>query len=122
MACILEFECTNNATTEYKELVHVIEKEINLGVREIQIFGDSEIVVWQVKNQIHYFSMHLLNYRNKVHKLFKLVDEISIQSIPCNQNSMADLLANIASKLIPLHDLMTMSFFVQRDEFGRNVG
>ena len=44
VACRLEFECTNN-TTEYEALIHGLEKAIDHGVRKIQIFGDSEIVV-----------------------------------------------------------------------------
>jgi len=39
-ACRLEFECTNN-TSEYEALIHGLEKAIDLGVRKIQIFGDS---------------------------------------------------------------------------------
>ena len=74
IACRLEFECTNN-TTEYEALIQGLNKAIDLGVRKIQIFGDSEIIIKQVKNQIHYLSAHLLNYRDKVRELLKSFDE-----------------------------------------------
>ena len=70
-------------------------------------------MVKQVKNQIHCISSHLLNYKNWVRELLKYFDEFSINSIPRNQNSVADLLANVSSKLIPLDDLMTTCFSVQ---------
>jgi len=96
VACRLEFECTNN-TTEYEALIQGLEKAIDLRVRKIKFFGDSKMVVRQVKNQIHYVSTHLLNYRNKVREQLKMFDEFSINSAPRNQNFAADLLANVAS-------------------------
>ena len=110
IACRLEFECTNN-TAEYEALIHGLNKAIELGVRKIHIFGDSEIIVKQVKNYIHCVSAHLLNYRDKVRELLKSFDEFVINSIPRNQNSDANLLANVASKLIPADKMPTNVFF-----------
>ncbi len=77
VACRLGFECINN-TTEYEGLVHGIEKSIDLGVSKIQIFGDSEIVVKQVKNQMHRISSHILSYLDKVRELLKAFDEFLV--------------------------------------------
>lgn len=112
IACRPEFECTNN-TTEYEVLIHGLEKAIDLGLRKIQIFGDSEIVIRQVKNQVHCVSAHLLNYHDKVCEQLKLFDEFFINSVPRNQNFAADLLANVASKLIPATKMPTTTFSVQ---------
>ena len=54
-----------------------------------------------------------MNYRDKVCEFLKLFDEFFIESIPRNQNSGADLLANIASKLIPSEEMPTSSFSIQ---------
>ena len=90
-----------------------MEKAIDLRVRKIQIFSDSEIVVRQVKNQIDCISTHLLNYRNKVREQLKLFDDFFINSVPRNQNFVVDLLANVASKLIPATEMPTTAFSVQ---------
>jgi len=45
--------------------------------------------------------------------LLKSFDEFVIESIPRNQNSGADLLANVASKLIPAMEMPTNAFYVQ---------
>ena len=111
VACRLEFRCTNN-TTEYEVLIHGIEKAVDIGVSKIQIFGDSEIVVKWVRNQIHCISPHLLSYREKVREFLKNFDECSINYVPRSQNSAADLLANVASKLIPSNDLTSTVFSV----------
>ncbi len=112
VACRLKFECTNN-TTEYEALVHGIEKVVDLGVSKIQIYGDSKIVAKQVINQIHCISPHLLSYRDKVRELLRNFDECSIDYVPRNQNYAANLLANVASKLIPSTNLTTTAFSVQ---------
>jgi ribonuclease HI len=40
----LDFECTNN-TIEYEALVQGLKKSIDLKVKCLRVFGDSEIVV-----------------------------------------------------------------------------
>jgi hypothetical protein len=52
LSCRLEFECTNN-TVEYEALVQGLKKAIDLNVKELKVFGDSEIIVIQVRNTIH---------------------------------------------------------------------
>ena len=44
IACILEFECTNNVA-EYEELVQGLKKSIDMGTKEIECVGKSEIIV-----------------------------------------------------------------------------
>ena len=43
----LEFECTNN-TAEYEALVQGLKKEIELKVKNMKVYGDSEIVVKKI--------------------------------------------------------------------------
>jgi hypothetical protein len=62
LSCRLEFECTNN-TVEYEALVQGLKKSIDLNVKELKVFGDSEIIVRQVRNTIHCNSPHLKNYQ-----------------------------------------------------------
>ena len=59
--CRLEFECTNN-TVEYEALVQGLRKTIELNVRNLKVFGDSEIIVRQFREKIHCLSPHLKVY------------------------------------------------------------
>jgi ribonuclease HI len=52
MSCRLEFECTNN-TIEYEALVQGIKKDMDLNVKEVKVFGDSKIIIRQVRNSIY---------------------------------------------------------------------
>ena len=61
LSCRLEFECTNN-TAEYEALVLGLRKAIELKVENLKVYGDSEIIVKQIQNQIHCISPHLKYY------------------------------------------------------------
>ena len=65
LSCRLEFECTNN-TGEYEALVQGLRKAIELKVESLKVYGDSEIIVKQIRNQIHCISPHLKAYQNEV--------------------------------------------------------
>ena len=60
IACRLEIECTNN-TAEYEALLQGLRKALNLTV-----FGDSKIVVRQVRDSIHCLSPHIKSYQSEV--------------------------------------------------------
>ena len=60
--CHLEFECTNNVA-EYEAPVQGLRKALDLKIRCIEIFRDSKIVTFQVRDSINYTSNHLKNYQ-----------------------------------------------------------
>jgi len=72
------------------------------------VFGDSEIIVRQVRNNIHYLSPHLKDYQQEVWNLIYSFDEFNINSIPRNQNIDVDILANVASRFMPLDDVFLL--------------
>ena len=63
LSCRLEFECTNNMA-EYEALVQGLRKAIELKVSNLKVFGDSKIIIKQIRNQIHSISPHLKAYQN----------------------------------------------------------
>jgi ribonuclease HI len=81
IACRLEFQCTNN-TAEYESLLQGLRKEVDLGEKNIKVFGDSEIVIRQVRNTIHCLSSHLKHYQQEVWELIKFFDAFNISHVP----------------------------------------
>ena len=61
LACTLKFKCIDN-TVEYEALIQGLYKAISLNVKYFQVYGDSEIIVRQVRNTIHCISRHLKHY------------------------------------------------------------
>ena len=76
-------------------------------------YGDSEIIVKQVRNSIHCISEHLHNYQREVWNLMSHFDAFNIMSVPRFQNQETDLLANVASKLIPSENFTSDFFSVE---------
>ena len=70
---------------EYEALVQGFRKAIELKVSNLKVFGDSEIIVKQIRNQIHCISPHLKAYQNEVWDLLKCFNAFNIISIPTSQ-------------------------------------
>ena len=56
--CRMEFNCTKNIM-EYEPLIQGLKKAIDLDIKYLIAYDDSEIIVRQVRNSIHYLSQHL---------------------------------------------------------------
>jgi ribonuclease HI len=99
----LEFDTTNNVA-EYEALVLGMRAAKEMGIKEIAIFGDAELIIQQVRNAYRANNPRLRNYRNEV---WDLVDNFflafNISFIPREENASADSLAVSASLLeVPL--------------------
>jgi ribonuclease HI len=93
----LEFEATNNVG-EYEALVLGLRAAKDMGIEELSIFGDTELIVHQIKNIYQAKNPRLRTYRNGV---WDLIDNFflafNISFIPRRENTMADSLAVSAS-------------------------
>ena len=84
-----------------------------MNIQNLTVFGDSEIMVRQVRDSIHYLSSHLKRYQSKVWNLMNKFSSFNINSIPKLNNAEADLLANVASILFPTEGLSPDAFSVE---------
>jgi ribonuclease HI len=95
----LEFEVTNNVA-EYEALVLGMRAAKEMGIEEITIFGDAELIIQQIRNAYRAHNPRLRNYRNEV---WDLIDNFflafNISFIPRGENTLADSLAVSASLL-----------------------
>jgi hypothetical protein len=73
-----------------------------MDVKELKVFGDSEIIVRQVRNTIHCNSPHLKNYEQEVHRLIEFFEDLNITMIPRAKNILDDSLSTASSRLSPL--------------------
>ena len=108
----MEFECTNNIA-EYEALIQGLKKAIDLGAKALVVLGDSEIIIRKVRNTIHCIAGHLRNYQIEVWNLLLSFEAFNINSIPRYLNQEVDLLANVASRLIPSEGMLADSFSVE---------
>jgi ribonuclease HI len=92
----LEFVCTNNQV-EYESLLHGLEYLRDLGARDVNVFGDSNLIVQQIRANSQCLDGMLNSYRDRCLDIIKLFDTFSIKHIPPEENSRANRLAQQAS-------------------------
>jgi ribonuclease HI len=88
----LEFACTNNQV-EYESLLHGLEYLRDLGARDIDVFGDSNLIVQQIRWDSQCLDGVLNSYRDRCLDVIKLFGTFSLTHIPREENSQANWLA-----------------------------
>ena len=88
-----------------------LKKAIELKVSNLKVFGDFDIIVKQIRNQIHCISPHLKAYQNEVWDLLKYFNAFNIISIPRIKNAAADLLATSTADWFPLITNALLNYF-----------
>jgi ribonuclease HI len=95
----LEFNVTNNVA-EYEALVLCMMAAKEMGIEEVEIFGDGELIIQHVRNYYCAHNPRLINYRNEV---WDLIDNFflafNISFIPREENALADSLVVLVSLL-----------------------
>jgi len=86
---------TNNQA-EYKAIIAALEEATRLGVKQVDIKMDSELVVRQINGEYRVKSATLKPLYQQVKQLQGLLEGFTITHIPRRQNMEADKLANKA--------------------------
>lgn len=86
---------TNNVA-EYMALIRGMEKLLELKIREVKIFSDSELLVKQLNGEYRVKDKKLRKLFVRVKELEKEFNTILYQHIPRDRNTRADSLANMA--------------------------
>ncbi|XP_050876188.1 uncharacterized protein LOC127079877 [Lathyrus oleraceus] len=98
----LTFKCTNNMA-EYEARVMGLEEAIDLRIKNLDVYGDSALVVNQIKGEWETRQPDLIPYKDYVRRLSTFFNKIEFHHIPRKENQMADALATLASMIIVNH-------------------
>ena len=99
----LDFEATNNVA-KYEALLLGLQTTRNMNIQNLKVFGDSELVVRQVRSQCQTKHPRLKAYRNEVWDLVEnFFFSFNIQFMQRDKNKMAHSLAVVASNFRPPH-------------------
>lgn len=88
-------EATNNVA-EYKALLRGIELAASQGATEVELIGDSELVVRQVEGKYKVKNAGIKPLHEEVKRALREFDSWSIRHVPRAQNADADRLVNQA--------------------------
>ena len=86
---------TNQA--EYEALLRGLKVLQDIGVDSVEAFGDSRLVVQQIRGEFNCFNETLQRYRDRCLEIIDSFNSFSIQHIPREDNSRANALAQHAS-------------------------
>ncbi|XP_028236741.1 uncharacterized protein LOC114416064 [Glycine soja] len=105
------FDCTNNMA-EYEACALRIQAAIDFNVKLLKVYGDSTLVIHQLRGEWETSDKKLIPYQAYIKKLAKFFDDVSFHHIPREENQMADALATLASmfQLTPHGDLPYIEF------------
>jgi ribonuclease HI len=91
----LGFACTNNQV-EYESLLHGLEFLRDLGARDVDVFGDPNLIMHQNRGDSQCLDGVLNSYRDKCLDVIKLFDMFSIKHIPRKEKSWVNQLVQQA--------------------------
>jgi len=86
-------ETTNNVA-EYQALLLGLREAVKLGVRKLQVFADSELLVRQLNGTYRVKAPHLLPLWRLAKNELQKFEAYTISHVPRAENSLADDLAN----------------------------
>ncbi|XP_004293128.1 PREDICTED: uncharacterized protein LOC101304545 [Fragaria vesca subsp. vesca] len=90
------FSTSNNAA-EYEALIGGLQLAQEIGVKSVQVFSDSQLVVNQVSGTFEAKEPHLNFYQAPAKALLHRFESATVTQIPRKENSNADVLARLAT-------------------------
>ncbi|KAJ9177135.1 hypothetical protein P3X46_012385 [Hevea brasiliensis] len=95
IAVKLRFDCTNNVA-EYEACVMGLQAAIEMKIRKLEVYGDSALIIYQVKGEWQTKDPKLIPYQKYLLELIKKFEEISFTHLSRDKNQFADALATLA--------------------------
>jgi len=87
---------TTNNVAEYQALIHGLKKALALGIQNIRILMDSQLVVRQIQGIYRVRQPHLKPLHDQAKQLLAQFLQFEVQCIPREKNDRADQLASRA--------------------------
>jgi hypothetical protein len=98
---------------EYEALIQGLRKVVEMQVKILKVFDESEVVIGQVRDTMHCIYSHLKSFQREVWYLKNNFDAFNISHIHWSLNYDDDIWANVASRLIPSDGLMPNIFSME---------
>ncbi len=93
-------ENVTNNQAEYRGLILGLEKTIEMGIKHLEVYGDSQLVINQVTGEYGCYNEGLIPLQRKASELSQRFQSCQFQWIPREKNSKADVAATKAIKSV----------------------
>ncbi|XP_075657669.1 uncharacterized protein LOC142627684 [Castanea sativa] len=111
----LNFLATKNAT-EYEACIMGLRAALSLGVKELEVYGDSALIISKIQKKLKIKEERLMPYHECLRKWAAKFNKIQYQYVPRMQNQIADALATMASMIDGPKENETRSIVVEQKE------
>ena len=99
----MAFDFSNNEA-EYEAMITGLKILKKIGAKIIYVYGDSKLVINQVKGEYKAKHLRMRPYRNATLDILNFFPEYTLTAVPRTQNIITDSLATVASNLkIPMN-------------------
>ncbi|KAG9459081.1 hypothetical protein H6P81_003589 [Aristolochia fimbriata] len=95
---ILSHCCTNNEA-EYQAIILGLGMAVEMGLSQLEIFGDSALVIKQLIGEFEVRKEELIPYKKEAQRLLEKIPNVTLGHVLRASNSQADALAGIAASL-----------------------
>ncbi|KAF1870757.1 hypothetical protein Lal_00043520 [Lupinus albus] len=101
---------------EYEECTLGLEAALETKNKSIEVFGDSALVIHQIKGEWETRDRKLIPYRDYIHQLMEQFEQIDFYHIPREDNKLADALATLSSMFQIEGDNMPLFRIASKDQ------
>ena len=84
---------------EYKAIIIGLELAIKMRIDQLEVFGDSQLIIWQINGQYEVRNAKLLPLYQRTKNLMAQFLQIEVNHVPRSENDKADALAKLAASL-----------------------
>lgn len=95
----LTFTCTNNVA-EYEVCIMGLEEAIDLRIKILDVYGDSALVINQIKGEWETRHPGLIPYKDYARRMSTFFNQIEFHHIPREENQIANALENLSSMIV----------------------
>ena len=92
----IHFAASNNVA-EYEALVHGLKVAKEIGVRRVECFGDSDLIVQQCSGTWDALDANMALYRFHVQRISRFFEGCEFKHVPRLENGAADVLSKLGS-------------------------
>jgi ribonuclease HI len=110
----MSFPQASNNEAEYEALLHGMKMAKACGATRLRIFGNSNLIVHQVKNRCDAISDSMTAYKNVYYYLEGTFDGCEVSHISRASNEEANNLANIGSQCLPIPPGLSWEEIIER--------
>ncbi|RDX62767.1 Retrovirus-related Pol polyprotein, partial [Mucuna pruriens] len=82
---------------KYEACAMEISMALKFQAKIVKVYGDSTLVIHQLRGEWETRDVKLMPYHSYIKQLMEWFKKITFQHIPCEENKMADTLANLSS-------------------------